>query len=241
MKKIVIILLSIVIFNFLTAQSAKDILQKVEDNTEYSTLQMNATMIIKKGDKKLSEMKFSSYFKKGDKDKQLMRFTYPSRLEGTAILSSGDNIWYYNKRTNRVRLLSKSAKKGSMMGSSFNYEDMTVDFVKDFKSELQKTTNKYYVIKMVPVKDKKYKYLIAYISKDKYIDEKIEYYDENEIKYKKMVSSNIKIIDKIMMPLDVEMVDILTGKSTEIITEESSIKLGIKIKNSIFSERNLKN
>ncbi|BDU51611.1 outer membrane lipoprotein-sorting protein [Haliovirga abyssi] len=240
MKKTVIVLLTIFIFNLGIAQNAKDILQKVKNNTEYSTSQMDATMIIKKGNKKLSEMKFKSYLKKGDKDRQLMRFTYPSRLKGTAILSSGDNIWYYNKRTNRVRLLSKSAKKGSMMGSSFSYEDMTIDFVNDFKSELQKTTNKYYVIKMVPIKDKKFKYLIAYILKDKYIDEKIEYYNDNEIKYKELISSDIKKIDKIMIPLHIEMRDILTGKSTEMITDESSIKLGIKIKDSIFSERNLK-
>ena len=237
-----IIILGMLVSGLMFGENVKTILKKVDQNSKFKTSQMESTMrIIKKG-KILSEMKIMGYTKEaGTNDKQLMRFTYPARLNGTAILSKDGNIWYYNKRSNRVRLLSKSAKKGSMMGTGMNYDDMSLDYIKDFDSEILEEKKDYYMIKMTPKdSDKNYKYLIVKIKKDIMVEEKVEYYNKSNNKYKEMTVSEYKKIGDKWVALKAKIDDFSSGKITEMITNERTIKYDINLSNSIFSERNLK-
>jgi hypothetical protein len=181
MKYLFIFIISIKIF----ALSSEEILKKTEALTEYDNMYSLSTMTIENKGKITSSMTSSNYFKKvEDENWQLIKYTSPARLKNTAILSKGNNIWYYNKRTNRLRLLSTSAKEESMMGSSFSYDDMTLDYIKDFKNKLIEEKNSEYKIKLTPIENKKFKYIIAYINSETFLESKIEYYNQNEIKYK---------------------------------------------------------
>jgi len=240
LKKIMI--LGMLISGIIFGQDVETILKKVDKNSKFETSQMETTMkIIKKG-KVLSEMKMMGYTKEaGDNDKQLMRFTYPARLNGTAILSKDGKVWYYNKRSNRVRLLSKSAKKGSMMGTGMSYDDMSLDYIKDFDSEILEEKKDYYLIKMTPKdSDKNYKYLVVKVKKDKMVEDKIEYYNKSDNKYKELVLYDYKKIGDKWVSLTVKIDDFSTGKITEMVTNESTIKYDMDLKDSVFSERNLK-
>jgi len=217
-----------------------EILKKMDRAGEYKTSQMEATMKIinRKGDK--TTMKLVAYEKK-EGDKSLMRFTYPSRLKGTAILMVGNNIWYYNRRTNRVRLLSKSAKKGSMMGSSFNYDDMSTDYANEYIAEIIKETDNSYSLKIIPKdRDKNYKYLIAEVPKEHYIATKVEYFNKNDHKFKEMLVAQIRRIKGHYCPLKMSMTEITSRKVTHFLVDEKTVEYDIEFKDSIFSERNLK-
>lgn len=226
--------------DILLGKDGNTILKKITDAQNYKTMESEAMMIVYKGKKETAKMKMKSYLKKGDEDRQLMRYKSPKRLAGTAILMNADKTWYYNKRTNRVRLLSESAKNGSMMGSSFSYDDMSLDYDKDFRAEILQEKKKYYILKLFPKKTKKYRYLIIKVYKENYTEDYIEYYDKNEILYKTLINKRMKKIQGIFVALEIEMKERANSKSTRIIVDEQSIKLNGKINDKFFSERNLR-
>ena len=220
------------------------ILEKMETAGDFVTSKSNAIMEIVNADGDKTIMKLISYERRGvgedEDDKSLMRFTYPARLKGTAILVKGNNIWYYNQRTNRVRLLSSSAKKGSMMGSSFSYEDLEMSYIDDFDGEILKEDRKTYKLKLIPRKDKAYAYLLVRVRKSDYISEKVEYFNEDEIKYKEMISEEIKKIDERVVPLEMVMKDFEENKVTRFIIDEKNVVYDLELDDKIFSEQNLK-
>ncbi len=222
------------------SKDAKTILEQMTKARKYNTAQMNATMEIidRDGDKTTMKLKM---FEQKEGDKSLMRFTHPARLKGTSILSVGDNIWYYNKRSNRVRLLSSSAKKGSMMGSSFSYDDMSSNYEKDFTSEIIKETDKEYVLKLTPRdSDKKFKYIEAYVTKSNFVANKLFYFDKSDSKYKELIAKNVIKKGEQWVPLHMKMTDLNTQKATIFSIDEGSIKYNVSIKRGLFSERQLK-
>ncbi len=243
MKKVLIIILSLFFISPVFAEkiTVQQILDKMENAGDYKTSQGNAIMKIINSNGDITEMGLISYTKKGDKDKSLMRFTSPARLKGTAILSVGDDIWYYNNRTNRVRLLSRSAKKGSMMGSSFSYEDLELSYAKDFSGEIEKESGKHYTLKLIP-KDKSisYKYIIVKTRKSDFLVESAVYYNKDNLKYKELVNKKFKKIKDRIMAMVVEMKDLEENKLTVIESDEKTIQYNILLDDKMFSERNLK-
>lgn len=243
MRKILVTILVLIFVSpvFADKLTVQQILDKMETAGDYKTSQGDAVMRIINSNGEITEMGLVSYSKKGDKDKSLMRFTSPARLKGTAILSVGDDIWYYNNRTNRVRLLSRSAKKGSMMGSSFSYEDLELSYAKDFTGEIQKESGNYYILKLVPKdKDISYKYIIVKTRKDDFLVESAVYYNKDELKYKELISKKFKKIKNRIMAMVVEMKDLEENSLTVIESDEKTIQYDIPLDDKMFSERNLR-
>ena len=58
------------------------------------------------------------------RDKFLAKIIRPSRLRGMATLKSGDNLWNYLPRMDRVVKLGSSMMGGSWMGSHFTNDDL---------------------------------------------------------------------------------------------------------------------
>ncbi|WP_319369852.1 outer membrane lipoprotein-sorting protein [uncultured Ilyobacter sp.] len=239
MKKIsVIFFLLISISGF--SRDATEVLQKMRDAQDYKTSRGEYLMTIENRGKEIT-MEFEWYHKKSEEDLQLMRFTSPPRIEDTAILIKGENIWYYNKRSNRVRLLSKSAKRGSMMGSSFSYDDLNLDYVDDFTGEIMEETEDYYILKIYPSEEERsYKYIVAKVRKENFIEESLEYYDDNEIRYKLMTTKDVKHVKGRWTPMKIIMTDLISGKVTLIKTIEESLDFDFYMEDSKFSEKNLK-
>lgn len=221
-------------------ENVSEILKKMKDSQDYKTSKGSYTMIIENRGKKTT-LEFEGFHKKVDKDLQLMRFTAPPRIKNTAILIKEENIWYYNKRSNRVRLLSKSAKKGSMMGSSFSYNDLNIDYPEDFTGDILEEKADYYTLKLYPVKkDRSYEYIVAKVSRNSFIEESLDYYDKNGIRYKTMVTEDVKQVKGHWTPLKLIMTDWVSGKVTYIDTCEDSLDFDFQMKDSQFSEKNLK-
>lgn len=56
--------------------------------------------------------------------RSLTVFTDPPRVDGTAYLMMGNDLWVRFASTGRIRKMSSSAKKNSAAGSDFSYADM---------------------------------------------------------------------------------------------------------------------
>jgi len=239
--RIIIIILIFLVGSFLLAETAEEILVKMENAGDYDTAEMESEMKIVNAKGEETKMRLVSFERRGEEDHSLMWFTEPARLKGTKILTKGDNIWYYNVRTNRDRLLTKSAKKGNMMGSSFSYDDMNMKYSKDYSAEILEDHKDHYWIKAVPKDDdKKFSYLKIKVRKLDYLPEIIEYFDKTESRYKIMTLEDFVVIDDHSTALNISMEDLSNGKITHMITDAKTLKFNSGLDNDLFSEKKLK-
>lgn len=238
--KIIILFLLIININ-LYGKNVEEIIKKVESNRDYKTSYMISEMLIYREDNLISQMQFEYYSKKIEEQEiQLLKYTSPKRLYKTAILVKNDKIWYYNNRTKRTRILAKQKKQGSMMGSSFSYDDLNISYLKNFKKQLM-NNKEFYIIKLTPIQDyKQYKYLILKIDKKNYQELELKYFDENDINYKTMIFENYIKINSYLTPLKVVMINHIDNIKTEILSQKESIKYDLIIKNQFFEERNMR-
>jgi len=223
-----------------------EILNKIIDlmNPENAKGVMEQTIVTTSGDKRT--FKYETYM--GNRgESSLMRYLEPSRVKGNAMLMTGfsDNIWMYNRRTDRVRKLASSAKNQKFEGSDFTYEDMgsgdswkneytpvlkgieKIDREKCYTLELQSKSD-----------DNSYKKMICFARLEDFFPIQIDYYDENNVLNKSLYLENIQTIEGILTPMKMTMRNRLD--KTETVMEYTSITYDVEFDKFFFTERNLK-
>ncbi len=142
--------------------------------------------------------------KKGDKS--LLRFTSPAEVKGVAALThehtgKNDDQWLYLPSRKRVSRISGANKTASFQGSEFTYEDLAnTDVVKyDWKylgiAKLKSDGEEIdcYRLEARPnYRDTGYSRLIVWISKGRWQQEKIMFYDKAGQLLKSLVNSEFK-------------------------------------------------
>ena len=187
---------------------------------------------------------------KGKGEKNLIRYLAPRRVKGqaTLMLNHADDIWIFFPRTQRVRKLATHAKKQKMQGSDFSYEDLGSgdSFIKDFRSQRQKDEKMedYDCFKLELARNKgsdvSYSRLIMWVIKESFVPIAIDYYDEKDpdLLLKRLVQSEIKIIDGIPTPLKIVMHNKQDNTRTSM--ELIKVQYNIPLKDGMFTERGLK-
>jgi hypothetical protein len=86
------------------------------------------------------------------REKFLAKVRRPSRLRGMATLKSGDNLWNYLPRADRIVKLGSSMMGNSWMGSHFTNDDLVkeTDFRKHYTCTGFKKWGKYIVVSAKP-------------------------------------------------------------------------------------------
>jgi outer membrane lipoprotein-sorting protein len=103
------------------AQSAEQIVQRVEDNQRFRTQEAEGSLIIT--DRFGSRTKTFHSYAEGQ-ERMLLAFTNPEE-KGQKILRLQDEIYLYFPDAEEVIRLQGAALKESVMGSDFSYEDLT--------------------------------------------------------------------------------------------------------------------
>ncbi|MEA2006361.1 MAG: outer membrane lipoprotein-sorting protein [Acidobacteriota bacterium] len=229
--------------------TAEEIIQKVNElfNPQTSYAKARMTIITTSGQKRT--FIYESWSKnKGEKN--LVRYLEPSRVKGQAVLmlNHADDIWMFFPRTQRVRKLATHAKKQKMQGSDFSYEDMGSDeaFIEDFIPKRLKDERKEgydcYNLELTRKKesDISYSRLIMCVIKENFIPVVIDYYDEHDPArlMKKLVQSNIRIIDDIPTAMNMLMYNKIDNTQTEM--ELLEVKYNVTLDDDMFTERGLK-
>jgi outer membrane lipoprotein-sorting protein len=229
--------------------TGEDIVQKVNDlfNVESSYAKAKMTIVTTLGQKRT--FIYESWSKnKGEKN--LVRYLEPTRVkdQATLMLNNADDIWMYFPRTQRVRKLASHAKKQKMQGSDFSYEDMGSGdaFINDFSSKRLKDEKMEgydcYKVELTrkPDSDVSYSRLIMWVIKDNFVPVVIDYYDEDDptLQEKRLVESDILVIDNIPTAMKVVMYNKNNNAQTEL--ELLEVKYNITLPDSMFSERGLK-
>ncbi|MBE0461717.1 MAG: outer membrane lipoprotein-sorting protein [Candidatus Aminicenantes bacterium] len=229
--------------------TAEDIIQRVNElfNPQTSYAKARMTIITTSGQKRT--FIYESWSKnKGEKN--LVRYLEPSRVKGQAILmlNHADDIWMFFPRTQRVRKLATHAKKQKMQGSDFSYEDMGSGeaFIEDFIPKRLKDErmeeHDCYSLELTRKKesDISYSRLIMWVIKENFIPVVIDYYYEHDPArlLKKLVQSDIRIIDDIPTAMNILMYNKIDNTQTKM--ELLEVKYNVILDDDMFTERGLK-
>lgn len=134
--------------------------------------------------------KLTSFEKPSDGDKSIIVFSRPPDIEGTGLLTwthkkGDDDQWLYLPALKRVKRISSSNKSGSFVGSEFAYEDLSSQEVEKYRYKYlkddkcgPKNSLDCFVIERIPVDPNSgYTKQIAWIDKQHYRIQKIDFYD----------------------------------------------------------------
>ena len=183
-------------------------------------------------------------------EKRLVRFVEPADVKGTSMLifdnkNIADEMWIYLPALKKTRRIVSSEKGKSFMSSEFSNADMSSPSLSDFiNRHLQNSgENNHWIIESIPENDDKadeygYTKKISYISIDKHVVKKMEFYNfDNQL---------FKIIEiKAVQPgangryliSDMAAKNLINGRSSEI--KFGNIKMDAGIDDSVFTLQNL--
>jgi len=201
------------------------------------------------GEESVREMRMKSLEVADDGDKGLTIFDKPKDVKGTAFLNfshitKADDQWLYLPALKRVKRISSRNKSGPFMGSEFSYEDLS-------SFELEKYKFKYlgeeningvdcYKVEQIPTdKYSGYTRQVAWLDKEHFRAQKVDFYDRKKSHLKTLTFSDYKLyLEKYWRPMAMSMVNHQTNKSTDLKTLELSFKTGLK--DSDFNKATLK-
>jgi outer membrane lipoprotein-sorting protein len=119
MKKLFFVLLVLFVGSIAFAQTAMEILQRVDNNDVYNTIQYEGKMIIEHNNRRVERT--MTAWARGNDD-SFIEFTNPED-RGTRYLKTRGRLMVYSPDIEGVMLISGHMLRESMMGSDLSYED----------------------------------------------------------------------------------------------------------------------
>jgi len=215
--------------------------QKRDDGFGDSKANLKMILTNRHGDESVRYLRIKTLEVLDDGDKSLSIFDRPADVKGTALLTFShktgiDDQWLYLPALKRVKRIASRNKSGSFMGSEFAYEDLS-------SQEVEKYTYKFlreepcnglecYVIERYPVdKLSGYTRQIAWLDKEEYRWQKIEFYDRKNVLLKTLTYINLKqYLNQYWRADEMYMENHQTGKTTRLVWSDFKFRNG-------FSER----
>lgn len=225
---------------------------------------LTATDVIKKSDDKIRgnsnraeikmtvvrpswtrEMTMKSW-SKGD-ELALILVTSPARDQGIVHLKRNRELWNWQPSIDRIIKLPPSMMLQSWMGSDFTNDDLVKESstVNDYTHSFGKDTTingmECYKIILSPKPDAAVVWgkIYSWITKQDFIQLRVEFYDEDGELVNTMVGSNIKDMDGRLLPAKLEMTP-SDKEGHKTIIEYLSMKFDEPMNDDFFTEQNMK-
>lgn len=227
------------------SQDATEIIRKADEKMRGETSRAQVEMqIVRPSWQRSVSMKTWS---KG-MDYSLILITAPARDEGTAYLKRGNEIWNWLPDINRTIKMPPSMMSQSWMGSDFSNNDLVEEhsIVTDYTHKMVGDTTvsgrDCYKIEMIPKPQAPVVWgkVMAYISKEEYLQLRIEFYDEDNALVKVMEGSEIQEMDGRVIPTKMEM-NPVDKEGHKTVLKYQDIHFNIDISTNFFSIQNMKN
>jgi len=234
----------ILIYSTSYSQDAKEIVQKADElmraNSSYSELKMQ---IVKPDWSRTMGMKAWAL----EPDYTLIYITEPARDKGSVTLKRKNEVWNWLPSAQKVIKIPPSMMLQSWMGSDFTNDDLVrqSSIVEDYNHSLmgEEKLNNYdcYKIEMIPKPEAGVVWgkVISWIVKEKYLQLKTDYYDEDGTLVKSFNGSNEVKMDGRNIFSHWEMVP-YDKPGNKTILDYEKIDFNINIDESFFSEQNMK-
>lgn len=213
------------------------------------TANMTMELRNKHGDTSTRTIRIKTLEVDGDGDKSMSIFDEPADVKGTAFLTYShaikpDEQWLYLPALKRVKRINSKNKSGPFMGSEFAYEDLSSQEVEKYTYKHLRDESKdgvdYFVVERYPAYEHSgYTRMIAWVNKDRYVAEKIEFYDRKDELLKTLVNSGYQqYLGQFWRPDTMLMENHQTGKSTLLTWKDYQFKTGLTDKD--FNRNSLK-
>ena len=232
------------IISSLYGQDAREIVKKADEliksKSSFSEVKMK---VIKPDWSREMTMKMWAL----EPDYALILITAPAKDKGMVTLKRKTEVWNWIPGIHRVIKIPPSMMMQSWMGSDFTNDDLVKEssIVEDYNHKLigEEKYGGYdcYKIEMIPKKeaDVVWGKIIAWVSKKGYLSLRSDYDDEDGYLIKKMTASNVKKMGGRVIPTLWEMQPVdKPGQKT--VMEYMDIKFNVPIKESFFSQQNMK-
>lgn len=176
----------------LAADSAKDIMLKLENKKSAKNSLQEAEMVLisKSGKEKKRLLKIWGE-KKGDDSKSLIKFMKPRRMKNTGFLTVTEKDktqqWLFLPNVSKKsRRIAEGDKGGSFLGSQFFYIDLEPTKTEDYTHKTLKTEKidgvDYTVIESIPIdKDHVYSKAVVWVDVKNLIQKKAELYQKSKL------------------------------------------------------------
>jgi outer membrane lipoprotein-sorting protein len=242
MKKI--IFLSAILFTAgVSAQTADEILDRVDRNMSSQNRIFESTMTIH--GKRNSRTITSRTYSVGD-TKSFTEYLSPAREEGTKMLKLEDQLWIYSPSSDRTIQISGHMLRQSVMGSDLSYEDMMEDrkltevYDATVSGEEEIDGRPVWVLDLkANVEDIAYASRKEWIDKEHYVPLKEELYAKSGQLLKRSTLGEVKQIDGRWFPTFIVYKDMMKqGDGTEF--RMTSIEFNQQIDDYLFTKAALK-
>lgn len=183
----------------------------------------------------------------GGAQKYFTYFTEPSDVRRTGFMvwknpNDDDSRWIYIPALDLVKRISAKDKGSSFVGSDFTYEDVSGRHWSDDNHELLREEKMderdFYVIQSIPKEDDDFARKLTWVSRDRMLPEKEEFYDKKDELFRIVRADEVEIIDDIPT---------VTRRSAESIKKKSvtvahfaQVQYDLGLDDKLFTERYLK-
>lgn len=240
MKVINAILIGIIVSaTYLHAQSGREILERVDDNTVVTTSRYDAKMVISLGGT-VREKRFTGYAE--GKERAYMEFTYPARDRGTRFLKIKDEMWMYLPSVEKATKIAGHMLRQSLMGSDFSYDDIVENEKMIELYDVEQTGTDTidgkpcHVLELTAkVPEITYYSRRIWVDKDRYVTVKAELYAKSGKLMKEITVNKFENIGQYRFPTSIRMVNKLRRDTYTELTLEN-VKLDISIPERVFSK-----
>lgn len=191
----------------LYAINPDEIIQKLEDNINGKSADMDITMVVDTS-KTIRTMKITSL--SIGKDKSFIKILYPKKDQGITFLKIEHTMWQYVPKIERVIKIPASMMLQSWMGSDFSNDDLVKEssISKDYDSTLLKEDEEKYIMELRAKEDASVVWgkLIMEVSKQYILPLSVKYYDEDDVLIRVLTYKDIKLLGNKYYPTYWEMI-----------------------------------
>ncbi|MCO4806148.1 MAG: outer membrane lipoprotein-sorting protein [Flavobacteriales bacterium] len=245
MKPLISLLFTLLIVDFGMAQTAEDIIRQAEEKTrgkESAYMEMTIQTVRPKWSRTMSLRSWGQ-----GNDLSLMVLTAPAKDAGTAFLKRKKEVWNWVPSIERSIKMPPSMMSQSWMGTDMSNDDLVRESssVRDYTHVIEKDTviqgRTCWKIVLTPKPDAPVVWgkLEAYVDQTDYIQVLLKQYDEDGYLVNKMVGSDIKEMDGVVMATRMELIPLdKEGNKTIMVIEK--IKFNEGYEDNFFTVQNMK-
>ncbi len=245
-KLLTLLLLSAMILPMLGQELfPKEIIRKADDkfNGEETSTSLMAMTIVRPTWERTIEFKNWT----SSKEYALTLITAPAKDKGQSFLKRQNEMWSWNPTISRLIKLPPSMMSQGWMGSDYTNDDILKEssVVNDYDhtiiGEEELEGRMCYKIKLIAKEDAAviWGHQIRWIDKNDFLFLKSELYDEDGYLVRTETGSEIKSMDGRLIPTRIELIPAEEEDQMTII-EFKEIKFNAPIKDSYFSQQNMK-
>lgn len=210
------------LFSMLFAQSAEEIVKKLDENSRGESVQMKISMSIT-AHGHTRNMKLQS-FSEGNK-KSFVKILYPPKERGITFLSLDGQMWQYIPKIERVIKIPPSMMLQDWMGSDITNDDMVrqSSIIDDYDAKILKTEGDIVTIELTPHEDAGVVWgkIISRIDTKTYTSQKDLFYDEDGEIVREFLYEDVKQYGKYYLPTHWKIIPYeKKGNFTEFYIEE---------------------